>query len=497
MNDKIRFRELIKEKKLIEANLALVFWELETKAPKKSQKLMADIVEHLSMQDYKISTSDEFINLVEKLSKRDDLSSLEKKEIEILKEEIDKKKMIPANEYQEYTKICAMNQGIWEEAKSKKDFSLMRDAYKNIFDYNKKFATYRRKNEKNLYDVILSDYEKNMTVEKLDAFFDSLKKEIVPLLKKIMDKKKVTNFENKLNFSVPIENQKKFTFYICKYLGFDFDRGIIAESEHPFTTNLDKNDVRITTKFIENLPFSSLFSTIHETGHAIYEQQSGDNLMDTILAGGGSMGLHESQSRFMENIIARNKNFWYHIYPKAIEFYPQLKNISQEEFYKNINTVNPDFIRTEADELTYSLHIMVRYEIEKMIFNQDININDLPKIWNEKMNEYLGVTPTNDSLGVMQDVHWPTGLVGYFPSYALGNAYSAQIYNAMKKDLDIDKILKDGEIKKITKWLEEKIHKYGKSRDTEDIIKDVTGEELNPKYYIDYLKEKYSEIYDL
>lgn len=497
MDDKKKFRELILKKKLIESNLALVLWELETKAPKKSQKLMADIVTDLSMQSYSLSTSQEFTDIVNRMKERSDLTEIEKKEVEILYEEIEKKKSIPAEEYEKYTSVCALNQGIWEDAKKQNDFSLMLEPYTKVFEYNKKFASYRKKNEKNLYDVVLNDYEKNMTVEKLDKFFNQLKEEIVPLLKKIIKKKEENKIESTLNFSIDTESQKKFNKYICDYLGFDFDRGIVAESEHPFTTNLDKNDVRFTTKYIEEIPFSSLFSSIHELGHAIYEQQTGDELVDTLLGGGGSMGLHESQSRFMENIIGRNKNFWEHIYSDAQKFYPQLKNIPLDDFYRDINVVEPSLIRTEADELTYSLHIMVRYEIEKMIFNQNVDMKDLPKIWSNKMYEYLGIIPENDTLVVMQDVHWPTGLVGYFPSYALGNAYAAQIYNTMKKEIDVDNLLKSGNVKVIREWLKNKIHKYGKLKDTEEIIINVTGEELNPKYYIDYLKEKYSKIYNL
>ena len=195
--------------------------------------------------------------------------------------------------------------------------------------------------------------------------------------------------------------------------------------------------------------------------------------------------------------MGRNEKFWKPIYNKAQEFYPHLKNISFDDFCKQINKIEPGLIRVESDELTYSLHIMVRYELEKMIFAGELSIEDLPRVWKQKMVEYLGLEPENDSVGLMQDVHWYCGLVGYFPSYAIGNAYASQIFNTMKKDFDVDKALENGDLKKITDWLGEKIHKYGKLKDTSDIIKEVTGEELNPKYYIDYLKEKYSKIYEL
>lgn len=493
-----KFRELVKRKNRIFANLELIQWDLETKTPIKSKPYLAELVGELSMQEYDLFTSDEFINLVESLNKeKNNLTEIEKKEIELSMEEIEKKKKIPADEYEAYAKLTSINQGIWEEAKAKNDFSIIKDGLKKVFNYNKKFAEYRRKDEKNLYDVLLNDYEKGMDTEKLDIFFSELKKEIVPFLKKIQEKKKSLKEEDKLNVPVDEDIQMKFAKYLAAYVGFDFEKGLVETSEHPFTLNLNKNDVRLTTNNKRNMPFSTVFSIIHEAGHGIYEQQTADNLIDTLLGAGGSMGLHESQSRFMENIVGRNKAFWKPLYKKAMGFYPFLKDIDFEEFIKQINKIEPELIRTEADELTYSLHVMLRYEIEKMIFAGEVSIDDLPKIWNQKMVEYLGIEPKNDAEGLMQDVHWYCGLVGYFPSYAIGNAYASQIYNTMKKDFDVDRVLENQNLKKITDWLGEKIHKYGRLKDTPEIIKKVTGEELNPKYYIDYLKEKYSKIYQI
>ena len=424
-----KFRELVKKKNRIFANLELIQWDLETKTPIKSKPYLAELVGELSMQEYDLFTSDEFVNLVETLNKeKNNLSEIEKKEIELSMEEIEKKKKIPADEYEAYAKLTSINQGIWEEAKAKNDFSIVKDNLEKIFNYNKKFAEYRRKDEKNLYDVLLNDYEKGMDTEKLDIFFSELKKEIVPFLKKIQEKKKSLKEEDKLNVPVDEDIQMKFAKYLAAYVGFDFEKGLVETSEHPFTLNLNKNDVRLTTNNKRNIPFSTVFSIIHEAGHGIYEQQTADNLIDTLLGAGGSMGLHESQSRFMENIVGRNRAFWKPLYKKAMGFYPFLKDIDFEEFIKQINKIEPELIRTEADELTYSLHIMIRYEIEKMIFADEVSIDDLPKIWNQKMIEYLGIEPKNNSEGLMQDVHWYCGLIGYFPSYAIGNAYASQIY---------------------------------------------------------------------
>lgn len=489
------FREKIKEKKIIKGALEVLQWDLETNTPKKGMDYIAEIIGNLSMKEYEITTSKEFQECVEFLKENSEkLNEIERKEIEELSETIEKMKKIPPKEYQEYSELVAKTQGVWEEAKSENNYGKYKENLKKIFDYTIKFANYHKKDEKNLYDVLLNDYEKGMTTEKLDEFFTLLKSEIVPLLEKIQEKERKNK---KLLEKVDVNKQREFNRFISKYVGFDFERGVMAESEHPFTMNINKNDVRFTTKYIEDNPISAIFSTIHESGHGIYEQQIGDELQGTILASGGSMGIHESQSRFYENIIGRDIHFWKGLYKRMREEYSFLERISLEEFYEEINSVESSLIRVDADELTYSLHIMVRYEIEKGIISGEINVENLPQIWNEKMKEYLGVTPETDSDGVMQDVHWAAGLIGYFPSYALGSAYSAQIYNTMKKELNVDEILKTGELYKIKEWLGEKIHRFGKLKSTTEIIKDVTGEELNPRYYIEYLKEKYGKIYNI
>lgn len=490
-----RFRELIKEKKLLDSTLAILHWDLETEAPKAGQELLSQMIGNISLKSYEISTSPELIEIVEFLREmKNELTPVEKKEIEDFYEEMEKLRKIPAEDYKAYTELTAKAQGIWAEAKDKNDYKIFENYLEQIFDYNRIFANYREP-EKDPYDVILNDYEKGMNVEKLDEFFRELRREIVPLLEKIKMKK--INNEDYIEGKVKKCNQIVFSKYLGEYLGFDFNRGIISQSEHPFTLTVNRDDVRITTKYIEELPLSSIFSTIHECGHGIYEQGIGEELKDTLLADGASMGIHESQSRFYENVLGRTMEFWQPIYKNLQEKYEYLTNVTLDEFYKGINSVRPSLIRVEADELTYSLHIMIRYEIEKGILNGKYKISQLPEIWNEKMKEYLGVEPKNDSEGVLQDVHWSCGLIGYFPSYALGNVYSIQIYNKMKEEMNLEKLLEDKKLDKIKEWLRNNIHKYGKMKTPKELIEDITGEGLNAKGYIEYLKEKYSKIYNL
>lgn len=496
MKEKIeKFKKMIKEKKMIDSMLALLQWDLETQAPKGGYKLLSEMIGELSLKSYNLTTSQSFFEILSDLKKDIDmLDEVTKKEIELLEEEIEKIKVIPSEEYKMYSELTAKAQGIWEVAREKNDFESFAPVLEQIFNFNRKFIEYRGVKLEDIYSVILNDYEKGMSVEKLDFFFDELKKEIIPLLKEINKNKR--EFQDKIKFQVAECDQENFSKEILKYIGFDLERGIISKSAHPFTLTVNRDDVRLTTRYIKDLPFSSVFSTIHEGGHGIYEQNIDESLKDTILADGASMGIHESQSRFYENIIGRSKEFWYGLLEKSKFKYKELDRLSLDEIYKGINEVSPSLIRVEADELTYSLHIMVRYEIEKGILSGEYMIKDLPQIWNEKMYEYLGVVPKNDSEGVLQDVHWSCGLIGYFPSYALGNVYSLQILNAMKKEINVQGALERGELKKIKSWLEEKIHRYGKLKTPKEIMLSVTGEELNPAYYIDYLKEKYREIYN-
>ena len=270
---------------------------------------------------------------------------------------------------------------------------------------------------------------------------------------------------------------------------------MLKESEHPFTLDIGSDDVRLTTHYYEDNLMSGLLSTIHEGGHGIYEQGVSRDYAFTLLEGGVSMAVHESQSRFFENLIGRSEAYVGYILPKLKSYFPQLQDVSPEDFYKAINIAGPSLIRIEADELTYTLHIIIRYEIEKALIAGEIEVEDLPAIWNEKYQAYLGMTPQTDSEGVLQDSHWASGLFGYFPSYALGTAYASQILHAMEQDLDFEACVEKGDFKPIVGWLNEKIHQYGALKSPGELMKEATGEDLNPQYFTTYLKKKFKTIY--
>lgn len=477
--------------------LTLINWDLETLAPKGGVDLTAKAMGSLSGELYGTIMNDEVRAILKELESETDLSQKEKGIVKIWLKEFQSLEKIPKDEYKEYSELTAKSGMIWQKAKAANDYSIFEPYLEKLIDFNKRFASYRAKEGQKLYDVLLNDYEEGFTTEKLDEFFAKLKEEIVPLLKAVVVKNNM--IDKSFNYrTFDTKKQDSFNRWLAAYLGFDFNRGVIAESEHPFTTEIHNHDVRITTHYYENNLESAMFSTIHETGHALYEMGVADELTQTLAGGGASMGMHESQSRFFENVVGRSEAFWRPIFGRLkATFFEELKDLSLDNFIKGINKVEPGLIRTEADELTYCLHIMVRYEIEKLIFEGKVTTKELPELWNSKYEQYLGLRPTTDAEGILQDTHWSGGSFGYFPSYALGNAIAAQLYAYMEKQMNVDEILRKGEVSKIVSFLREHIHQYGRLKKTEDFLKDIMNESFNPNYYVEYLKEKFTRIYEL
>lgn len=487
---------LLEKTMALQTSLILFEWDNETLAPKEAGAFTSRVIGALSEEYYRIMTGREMEEAIAACEKETDLSETEKAIVREARESREEIACIPSKEYRDNAQLVAESARIWSDAKKNKDFDEFVPTLEKVVDYQKKFASYRKKEGQKLYDVMLNTYEKDFNMEMLDRFFEKLKEELVPLLKEIMDRGK--SIDNSfLKGDYPENKQRELAEYLAEYVGFDFNKGVISVSAHPFTTNLHNHDVRITTNYTDRVD-SSIFSIIHEAGHGIYELGIGDELTQTLAGQGASMGMHESQSRFFENIIGRSPAFWTPIYDKLVELFPeQLKKVTREQFVEAVNKVEPGLIRTEADELTYSLHIMIRYELEKMIVEENLDLHKLPEIWADKYEEYLGIRPENPAEGVLQDIHWSQGSFGYFPSYALGNAFGAQIYEHMKKEMDFDELLKQGKLSAIRDYLRNHIHKFGKLKTSRQILKDTTGEDFTPDYYIQYLKEKYQALYEL
>ncbi len=493
--------------------LTLFEWDSETLAPLESMELTSKTIGVLSNEYFTNLINDDVKKLISALSEKKKWNELEfnqKAIIKNIKKTYEEMEHIPPEEYRAYKELTAKAPGIWTKAKNKKSFEDFKACLDEIIQYQKKFAGYRANytskhpntEQKDVnsvlpYDVLLNDFEEGFNIQILDEFFQKIKETVIPLLKEVTKKKDTIDKAYNHEF-YDIEKQKEFCNYICSYVGFDFNRGVVAESAHPFTTNLHNRDVRITTHYYEKNLESAIFSIIHESGHGIYEMHIDDSITQTPVGGGTSMGMHEAQSRFFENVIGRSESFWVPLYPKLEAIFPnQLKDISLDQFIKGINKATPNLIRTEADELTYPLHIMIRYEIEKMIFAGEVDTNDLPKIWNQKYEEYMEIAPQHDGEGILQDIHWAGGDFGYFPSYAIGSAIAAQIYYHMSSIMPIDKYLSDGNLTPVREYLINHIHKYGATKNTNEILMDMMQEELNVDYYILYLTEKYTKLYDL
>lgn len=474
----------------------LLEWDTEVFIPSNGVGYRSEVMGYLSGELYKLQTSEKIREFAEYFDQFDNLEDDVFSMVENARKQYDETKKVPEDRFVEYSILISNAGAVWQEAKAKSDFNIFKPYLKRIVDFQKELVSYWGYHD-NKYDTLLDLYEAGITTEKLDKTFGELKDSIVVLLNKIKKSNVKINEEIfKKNFS--IEDQKEFCNFVIQKMGYDLKSGRVDESEHPFTTQFCNKDVRITNHYYENEFRSAVFSAIHEAGHAIYEQDIPDNFKGTLLGHGTSMGVHESQSRFYENILGRSKEFWTYFYPEVVNRFPQFESVSFEDFYKGINIVKPSLIRTESDELTYSIHIIIRYEIEKALINDEIKVEELPQIWNEKYKEYLGIEPKNDAEGILQDMHWSGGSFGYFPSYALGNLYGAQFSNKMDKDIpNLPENIEKGNLDIVHKWLKENIHKYGSIYKPSELIKMVTGEELNGKYFIEYLNKKYSEIYEV
>lgn len=475
-------------------------WDDQTTAPFEAAEYTSKVVGILSDEYMKSLINDDVRKLLKKLQEKkeqEELTDTEKAIVKELTKTFEQLESIPPEEYRAFNELTSVSSRKWSKAKKDNRYEDFAPYLKKVIEYKKKFAGYRVKGDKKPYEVLLGDFDECFMIKELDEFFDKVKKEIIPLLKEVAKKAEtIDKSYNYLNYD--IEKQRQFCKYLSGYVGFDFNRGVIAESAHPFTMQLHNHDVRITDRYIENNLESAMFSIIHESGHAIYEMNIDDAITQTPVGGGASMGMHESQSRFYENIIGRSKEFWEPIYDKLVDTYPDnLKNITLDHFIRGINKAAPNLIRTEADELSYCIHIIIRYEIEKMIFADEVTVEDLPKLWNDKYQEYMGIAPSTDTEGILQDTHWSWGEFGYFPSYAIGTAVASQIHACMMDKMPLNQYLREGNLTPIREYLRDNIHKYGATKNTNQILKDVCGEDFNPDYYVKYLREKYTKLYNL
>ena len=404
---------------------------------------------------------------------------------------------VPTDLVAQMAELEVIGHQVWARARANNDFSAFAPTLEKILDLKRQEAEARGYVD-HPYDALLNQYERGMTAQRVKQLFDAHKPDLVSLIAAIKQKGDAVS-DAVVHQPFDIEQQRAFGIRMVKAYGYDFERGRQDEAVHPFCTTFDQGDVRITTRFTADFLNPALFGTMHESGHAMYEQGVSPSLAGTPLSRGTSLSVHELQSRMWENFVGRSREFWTWAYPQLQATFPdQLKGVSMETFYKSINKVQPSFIRVEADEASYNLHIMLRFELEMDMIAGKVKVADLPKEWNQRFEAFLGVVPPTDKLGVLQDVHWSSGLLGYFPTYALGNLLAAQYFRKALQDRpSIPNDIANGKFDTLLGWLRENIHRHGRKFTAEELTQRVTGESIDPKYYMQYLDTKYSDIYGL
>jgi len=480
---------------------ALLGWDQMTYMPTGGAAGRSEQGALISRLAHEKFTSDTLWGHVKKLAEPNILDQLNQKDkavISRLEKDIEKSRKVPSEFVEKFSKTTTMAYPAWQNAREKSDFSIFQPHLEKIVELEKQYCRYI-----NLpgprYNSLLDGYEEGMTVDILKKEFDYLKPQLIGLLQKITSSD-VYKSQKSFDKQFSVEKQREICDIVTEKMNLPKDRSRIDVSTHPFTTSMGYDDVRITTNFERPNPMFSFFSTVHEGGHAIYELgMLRDDYEDTVISDSPSLGLHESQSRFWENMVARNISFWKFFYPVFQKTASgQLDNVGVEVWYRYVNQVQPSFIRVEADELTYCLHVILRFEIELALMEEEIFVKELPAVWNEKMNEILGITPSNDKEGVLQDMHWSGGSFGYFPTYAIGTVYASQLFKKLTEvNSNIYNEIEQGNFENIINWLRENIHKYGRLMTADEIIKNTCGEGLNSKVFVDYLKDKYCSLYEV
>ncbi|HEM61350.1 MAG TPA: carboxypeptidase M32 [Chloroflexi bacterium] len=414
-----------------------------------------------------------------------------------VRRDFDKARKVPADWVGEFSRVTALAHEDWEKARAEADFPRFRPHLEKILELRRQYAEFFAPYD-HVYDPLLDDFEPGMKTAEVKAVFDELRREQVALIQDIVERGSPVD-DSVVHQHFDEDKQRAFGLEVAKALGYDFERGRQDKSVHPFTSGFGTGDVRITTRFDPQFLNTALFGTMHEAGHAMYEQGVNPEYDRTPMGTGASLALHESQSRMWENLVGRSRPFWVCFYPRLRGVFPQqLERVDLETFYRAINKVEPSLIRVEADEATYNLHIMVRFELEIQMMEGDLEATDLPEAWNRKFEDFLGLVPPDDAKGVLQDVHWSGGMIGYFPTYALGNLVASQLWERIEEDIpDVRAAIERGDCQPLLGWLRENVHRHGAKFEPMELLTKVTGGGLTAQPYLKYLRAKLQEIYKL
>ncbi len=417
--------------------------------------------------------------------------------VKVTERELKKRVKVPAAWVEEHSRVTASAHQDWEKARADSDFALFAPHLEKILTLKREYAGFFTPYD-HIYDPLLDDYEPGMKTADIQPVFARLRERQVALIQAIMDSG-VEVDDGPVHQAFDEKEQWAFGVEVIKAFGYDFDRGRQDKAVHPFSTGFGIGDVRITTRFDPQFLNPALFGTMHEAGHAMYEQGIDPALERTPLAGGTSLGMHESQSRMWENLVGRSKPFWVAFYPRLQAIFPgELKDTSLDDFYAAINKVERTFIRVEADEATYNLHVMLRFELEIALLSGDLAVEDLPVAWNDMFESYLGIRPPDDAQGVLQDVHWSAGYIGYFPTYSLGNLFAAQLWDKIQGDIpDLTQQIEAGKFEALLGWLHDELHRHGSKYEPLELLERIVGSGLDVEPYLNYLERKFGEIYSL
>lgn len=479
----------------LRAAISIMDWDQQTYMPRGGAEARAEHVGILSRMEHEMATDSSIGKLIDTAKAETEPDTENAALLRVIKREFDLKTKLPAELVAEKTRLAAIAHEDWVKARANNDFKGFAPTLEKMFDICRKEAGYLGYKD-SMYDALLDQYEEGATAADARGMFETLKPRNVALVKAIQERGRPID-DSGLYGTWDEAKQRQFTEKIVSAIGFDFARGRQDTAPHPFCTGWSVGDIRLTTRFKDYIG-SAIFGSLHEAGHGMYEQGSPVEWDRTPLAGGVSLGVHESQSRTWENIVGRSKAFWKLFLPDLQALFPVLDSYDLETWYRAINKVQPSLIRVEADEVTYNLHVLVRFEIEQDILENRLAIKDLPEAWNAKYTEYLGITPQNDSEGCLQDVHWSMGSIGYFPTYSMGNLLSYQFWAKLQDDLgDTDALIAKGEFAPILGWLQEKIYRQGQRYAPKDLVMRVTGKPMGADDYLTGLEAKYKAVYEL
>ncbi len=492
-------RELVGEVVDLKHTAALLDWDQQTMMPPGGADERAHqtaTLQRLAHDRFTSSAMRDALDAARGAVKDGDPDSDDARLVWKVGRDFDKETKVTSAWVSAFARATSLAQQAWQAAKPRSDFAGFKPHLARVIELRREYAAFFKPYD-HLYDPLLDDYEPGMTTAQVAEIFADLRVQQVALVQAVAEKPQPD--DSVLHQNYPIDRQWAFGEKIVRQFGYDFERGRQDKSAHPFTTTFGLGDVRITTRFQEDFLSPALFATMHEAGHAIYEQGFRTALARTPLADGASLGIHESQSRLWENLVGRSHPFWSHFYADLQTAFPEaLGSVGMDNFYRAVNKVEPSLIRVEADEATYNLHIMLRFELEQALLTGDLAVDDLPGVWDEQTKAFLGITPPDDQNGVLQDIHWSIGYFGYFPTYALGNLIACQWWEKLHQDLpDLDAQIGEGEFAQLLDWLRINIHQHGAKFKPTELIERVTGESLNAQPYLRYLREKFGDLYGL